>query len=265
VLTLIYSKSTNKTGRALANLLGLKACKYPNPTDVVVIRWGSSVGVCQDLAINTPQSISLASHSIRSLKALAGAGIPTPPIYYDIPKEPECYPILGRKIHHRAGVDIKWCNDQAQASAANRPYFTGYVPVDQEYRVHVFNGEPIRTFVKVQRFEDAHQRIRTSKFGWGYSIVRRGQPHDIWKIAVGAVEALGLTFGGVDIAKNRGTGQIVVFEVNTGPSLNTITQLLYADLFEKYLINLGVGYVPSGHNWTEEYNNRIESNRQEGD
>ena len=247
---LLYHRSCGMTGRRLARLLRLSSTRYFTDQPVF-IRWGNSCLVPNDQSINTATSIALASHGLNSLVALVGAEVPTLKVYTTPPENLSKYPILGRKIYHRAGTDIVWCNTPEEAQQSNRQFWTGYFPVHKELRVHVFRGTPLRVFRKVPRRNDADMRVRTSVRGWGYQRVghqhyTRGQ-----EIAVQAVESLGLTFGGVDLGWNEETKKYVVFEVNTAPSLNSISLLYYGREFERYLLDKGVNYEPTGYNWTE--------------
>jgi len=248
---LLYHKSCGKTGRKLARLLNLQSTKYFTD-QTVFIRWGNSLPVPSDYgSINSAPSISLAAHGLKSLVALAEAEVSAPKVYITPPEDLSEYPILGRKIHHRAGTDIVWCETPEDAYISESNFWTKFIPVHKELRVHVFGGMPIRILRKVPRRNDADMRVRTSLRGWGYQRVgnqyyQRGQ-----EVAVRAVDALGLTFGGVDLGWNEETKKYVVFEVNTAPSLNSISLLYYGKEFENYLLEDEPDYEPTGYNWSE--------------
>jgi len=249
-MMLLYHRSTGKTGRALARLLNLRWGR--SPSEKVVIRWGSSTPAVQDVAINSATSIELAANSLRSLQTLMGGGISTLELYLTPPDDPELYPILGRRWYHHAGLDIVWCNTQEEARCANRRYFTRYLKCDKEFRVHVFDKKVLRMFKKVPRVGGASETIKTSLRGWGYYRTALDKHIGAQELAVAATSTLGLVFGGVDIGWSRDQDKYVVFEVNTGPALNTVSQLYYAREFERYLLELEVGYVSQGLHWTKE-------------
>lgn len=238
MLTLMYHRSTSITGRALARMLGLQPRRRYHSGDIVVVRWGSSTHADMEYAINSAESIRTAANSIRSLIAMHTAEVPTLEFYREIPLDESVYPILGRRLYHRAGLDIVWCNTPTEAELSDRYYFTRYTQIDIEFRVHVFGDEVIRIFKKVPRTTDAHNMIRTSKLGWGYKRVSLSNYPLGQTIAVNAVKSLGLIFGGVDIGWSRDKREYVVFEVNTGPSLNTVSLRYYAERFAVYLAQL---------------------------
>lgn len=238
MLTLMYHRSTSITGRLLARMLGLQPRRRYHSGDVVVVRWGCSAHADMEYAINSAEAIRTAANSIRSLMEMHTAEVPTLDFYRDIPLDESVYPILGRKLYHRAGSDIVWCNTPAEAELSNRHYFTRYTPIDIEFRVHVFGDGVIRIFKKVPRTTDAHNIIRTSERGWGYQRVSLSNYQVGQEIAIKAVRSLGLVFGGVDIGWNRDRRKYVVFEVNTGPSLNTVSLRYYAERLAVYLAQL---------------------------
>jgi glutathione synthase/RimK-type ligase-like ATP-grasp enzyme len=166
-------------------------------------------------------------------------GIPVAEVYHTPPQDESLYPLVGRgRINHKAGADIKIVEAPAEARESGCKYFLSFFEADRELRVHVVNGEAVKGFRKVPREDDAHKKIRTSKFGWGYKRVNLEKYYPkCAETAVKAVEALGLIYGGVDIARNR-QGEVLVFEVNTGPALNIKTVTYYTDLFAKHLQGL---------------------------
>lgn len=239
---ILYHRSTALTGRRLARLLGLK--HGSTPKGLISVRWGSSVSHTPDISPNTQESIRLASNGRKSLLHLRDSGLLVPKVYTTPPDND--YPILGRRINHRAGKDIIWCKTKEEATKANSSYFTGYMSVVSEFRVHVFGGKPLRMFRKVG---GENELIRTSTFGWEYRRSDMSKHPKACEVAVNAVGALGLCFGGVDLG--WGKDGYVVFEVNTGPALNTISLLYYAQKLEAYLLKQEVGYVSVGLCWTE--------------
>ena len=184
--------------------------------------------------------------------------MPTPEVFLYPPEDEGVYPILARLVNHRGGMDIRWCNNYDEAVANELRFFTRYTPVHREYRVHVFDGMVLRTFRKVAKEDGADDKIRTSYRGWGYKRVRRSNVNERGiEVSLSAVSSLGLNFGAVDLGVNDETGNVVVFEVNTGPSLNSVSLLYYAQEFERYLLQLeGVTYEPTGVCWSDEIDRR---------
>ena len=256
---ILYHRSTGRTARMLSEVLHLDRAKAVDPYTPVVIRWGSSTPAVLDFAINTRQSIALTSHGLNSLQVMEEAGVPVPTVWTRPPTVEELYPILARTINHRGGMDILWCENHAEAVGTGRGFFTRYTKVDHEFRVHVFGGEVLRVFRKVKRESDADNLIRTSYRGWGYSRVTESSIGESGvSVSLNAISALGLAFGAVDLGYNSETGKFVVFEANTGPSLNSVSLLYYAREFENYLLGLeGVGYESTGVCWAEEIGKKV--------
>jgi len=232
---LLYSKGVGLTARRLATELGLEPTK--TPSDDVVIRWGNS-NPGNDCSINPQQAIALAANGYHSLIRLRECDVNTLTLYRSPPIDD--YPIYGRRFNHRAGSDIIICENLEMALKSRRSYFTKYYKTHLEFRVHVFNGKVLKMFRKHNGGDELDDMIRTSKFGWQYSRVSLDNYLGGQQLAIAATDALGLTFGGADIGYNRDTGQYVVFEVNTAPSLNTPTLELYLIEFRKYLNERGI-------------------------
>lgn len=110
-----------------------------------------------------------------------------------------------------------------------------------EFRVHVFQGRPILTQVKLRR-EGAQELaaynslVRNVASGWVYGVnnvpeIGRGESEQAAIRAMGVVD---LDFGAVDIVYKHDTRQAFVLEINTAPGLADDGSALkaYADAFK---------------------------------
>lgn len=140
---------------------------------------------------------------------------------------------------------------------------------NHEYRIHVFNGEVTDMVEKRKMSTDrkadfARRGIRVENddnggvirnLKKGYSFCREDLviSEEIQQIAINAITALGLDFGGVDMAYNDETGEAKVLEINTacGQKKATSTHARYVAAISKYL------GVPFSIN---EYNRRYNCN-----
>lgn len=106
----------------------------------------------------------------------------------------------------------------------------------EEYRVHSFNGRSIRAGMKVPRegVTTPHAWIRSWDGGWkiSYDGVSAKQKHR--DLAHAAVNALGLTFGAVDIGV-KADGSLLVLEVNRAPGLEGGTVDRYATAIQQFV------------------------------
>lgn len=128
---------------------------------------------------------------------------------------------VGRENSHMGGSDLL-------VPTTNPEYFSRKENFTQEFRVHSFNGRSLRAGVKVPRNGmTPHPWIRSWDGGWRINydgVTARQAQRDI---AHAAVEALGLTFGAVDIGQ-RADNSLVVLEVNRAPGLEGGTISAYA-------------------------------------
>ena len=222
---LLANKSGIRSGRKLAEGLGLVCRKTPKAGDTIVIRWGSSVNIAWplDKCINNPIAIRLAAHGINSLKVMRDADINSLEV---LNASDLVYPVIGRnKINHRAGTDATFI--ASEDLFVKCLYYTKYVPLRTEFRAHVIGTEVVKLLRKVKREEDADDKIRTSVRGWGFFRVdHKNNYKKVQAEAVRALNALGLFFGGVDCGYDT-NGKSVIIEVNTAPALNSDTLQVY--------------------------------------
>lgn len=206
-----------------------------------VVRWGSRAWLPADWGVervlNTADAIERASNKLESLHLLREAGIPVPDFDTDPASlvERTGYPILGRRTQHARGTDVVLCLQRRDYVRRPRDYYVSYVPTNREYRLHVAGGEVIRVQGKyLDVAEDYIPWIRNYTSGHRFRAPRRRLHNARLESAVGAVEALGLDFGAVDliVADN---GSHYVLEVNTSPSCSPITGAAYVNAFHRML------------------------------
>lgn len=167
----------------------------PRPTDVIL--WGQGGG-----------------NKLHELIRLAEAGLPVPP--HKLSPSPGW---LRRNFHHIGGNDLR--------QGTGHDFYVERLDIVEEFRFHIFDGLSIRRQVKVPRNDHPHEWIRSWASGW--KLMPGGNPpRGSREAAVRAVEALGYTFGAVDVGRLRGGG-FVVLEVNTAPGIEGSTVTKYAE------------------------------------
>lgn len=244
---LAYTKGTRPTGRIMADLLGTeKGIKSPIGSLDVLIRWGSRRPMpgCA-IEVNTPLAMARASDKVEALRLMKGAGVPTIMWNEDFDYLANNYQgiILGRKRSGMKGKDIvvydpyQMHGDKyPQRPTQRHEWYSLYQPSQRELRIHVVDGKIIRVQGKYLDFpEKAVENPFVCNYAHGY---RFRQPklelHRSRKdTAINAVNALGLTFGAVDMLI-YGERQHVL-EVNTAPACSPLTARCYAGAIGLYV------------------------------
>lgn len=116
------------------------------------------------------------------------------------------------------------------------PLYTKYEKGCKEYRVHVVSGQVIDFQQKKKRKGvEVDKLIRNHDNGWVFARSDVVLPEGVGDTCVKAIEALGLTFGGVDVLHRPKTGEIYVLEINTAPGLEGTTLQRYVEAFKLML------------------------------
>lgn len=131
------------------------------------------------------------------------------------------FPLLARRTYGYGGTDIVPVFQQEEIPwriAAGWEWFSEYVPVGTEYRVWVFRRTVLGCYEKVMRRPEEFQYIgRNFRNGFEFES-KHSCSEGLGSLACGAVEAIGLDFGAVDVLEGM-DGQQYVLEVNTAPGV----------------------------------------------
>lgn len=248
----LYRVSTSPTGRVLAKTLGLRyghlgdgqpprrfTRRFERAKEAnCLIRWGATDPVVRRLGgteLNTLEAIGRASNKLTTLRLLQEAGVPVPRFTTNADEAAAWNTVvLARKAYGSKGRDIRIFQPGERPHGGN--FYTAYVPNEREYRLHVFGGEVIRVQGKYLDFPDQHTNQYVKNYGQGFRFraPARRLNTDRTSAAVGAVTALGLDFGAVDllVADRR---HCYILEVNTAPSCSPLTGEVYARAFARHL------------------------------
>lgn len=135
-------------------------------------------------------------------------------------------PWLARRVQHTRGKDIRVCRTQDSvraAIAANKhDFFSIYIPTKTEYRAWVWRKRVLSVQEKVFKGPGEFKGfIRNHRFGFHFQKREelREDPR-IVKPAVGAVKALEMDFGAVDLLEGK-DGKMYVLEVNSMPAIDS--------------------------------------------
>ena len=213
--------------------------------DDKVVFWGTRVPLKANSAIvyNHPENLNNASNKGLARALFHEAGIPIPMLINYEEANDANYPLILRRNHHRGGMFFFVVNNKEELDAAISKHIKGddfYIseiyPKTAEYRVHCASGKAL--LVKQKPTPDNPKEI-----AWNFhinekpwkTIDRKDYDPDMIKIALDAVEQLGLDFGAVDIMSKpsaKGFPPHVVIEVNTAPSYTPYLISKYGAYFD---------------------------------
>lgn len=232
----LYHRRSRPTGEVLARALNMDHGEFMPGRSIrpALIRWGSRApGFHGEQTLNGVSAIELASNKLESLAILRDRGIPVP----EWDSDPQSlvdrvgFPILGRRIQHARATDVVLCLQRRDWRRRPRDYYVQYIPTNREYRLHVAGGEVIRIQGKyLDVSEDYLPWIRNYSTGHRFRAPSRRLHSARLDSAVGAVSALGLDFGAVDLIV-ADDGSHYVLEVNTSPSCSPLTGAAYVRAF----------------------------------
>jgi hypothetical protein len=239
----IYPYGPSRGALALARTLGgklikRKNSKYRNRRSDVVINWGASQNVPTAAnLVNHAEAVRKATSKLATFRELQGCKIPTLEFTRDqavAQQWNEKSRVFGRDLDRgSAGRGITVYESGGQVG--RHLFYTKYIRKSREFRLHVYKGRVVRVLEKLRRngHDDnagGNKYIRSHLNGWVFASGHFGErPYnpDIERVAIEAVRALGLDFGGVDIGWSDRVGAFV-FEVNTAPGLEGETTTMYA-------------------------------------
>lgn len=232
-------KPGSKSAKALAEALGGKVIYYghkfkPRPDDVV-INWGNSEPApwWEGQYINHPGRIPWATNKLDAFSLLDEGGVRT--VEWTDNHEVAlnwvqtgALVVCRTKLNSHSGKGIVLSGTPEELTPS--PLYTKYQKKKSEYRVHVFKSSVIDIQQKRKKKDhngEYNPKIRSRHYGWIFARNDVVELPDIRDIAIGAVKALGLDFGAVDIL--HGTdNRLLVLEVNTAPGLEGTTVQSYA-------------------------------------
>lgn len=248
-------KQGSRSARALADAVGGRVLKtdgtsrYRYRSRDLIVNWGSTqdigiiphgfMGVQVAEYLNDPEDVRKAADKLEAFRLMQEAGVSVPSFWTrreDIPNN--AYPIVCRTIlngHSGAGIVIADTPEQL----VNAPLYVQYVKKQNEYRIHVFNGNVIAVQRKARSREVADENVnwRVRNQHNGFVFVRDGvnPPDDALVQARAAIVSLGLDFGAIDIVFNQHLNRAFTLEVNTAPGLEGTTVEDYALAIRRHL------------------------------
>lgn len=207
-----------------------------SPRTDVVINWGShNVPAFRGTVINSGNAVRTATSKRASYQAFAAADVPTCGWTNDRAQAVRwgaTQRVIGRDADHGSGGAGTVVYEAGTPIGEHR-FYVRYFRKQREFRVHVYKGVIVRVLEKLKKrnFEGRDQYIRSHLRGWVFGsnhLATNPAPNMVSDLAVRAVAALGLDFGGVDVGYNTHRDAAIVFEVNTAPGLEGTSATLFA-------------------------------------
>lgn len=223
---ILYCDNSSVTGRELKRQLNINGgTNGPEQKPQRIIRWGNRAEVRFQAAVaggvlNKKNALNDASNKGRCLELLTNAGISTPPAATAFNGDL----LVGRTETHIGGSGFYLITSQRDFELAGRlgcTHFMSYIPCQREYRVHVFKGTILGAAEKLMATDGTctSLHIRNSGSGWKFRYNNIDRiPREVERIAVEAVNSVGLDFGAVDVLKSI-NNNLYVLEINTAPGL----------------------------------------------
>lgn len=247
---ILTRRNLNPSARLLARELGLQKSYEPRRY-APVIRWGNSDGEYnQDTLLNMPEIIHICGNKLLFSNTMRNLGIPHVEI---LRGHPERFPVV---IRHSLsgmrgqGIEIFNYEDILQGRSWDETYWSYWRDFSFELGVHIFNGEPVRTFKKVYRLEEVDEDseedyvenepefpIRNSEKGYGFRLVNIEKYPKLNPLLKLFCDKFGLKFGRLDIGWNHTEKKYEIIEANSAPGLaeNDNTARIYIEGFKRLL------------------------------
>jgi len=246
---LVPYKNASQTARALSRALGIRRVRQElistiRPNDFV-INWGNS-RVSFNNGLNHGHAVRDAGNKLATFKVLQSKGVSIP-LFTTVKNDAIKWLEEGKKVvartlltaHSGRGAEIV---TEAQ-TLPEAPLYVQYKRKKQEFRVHVFTGKVVDIQEKRRRHGAQDQAnydpyIRSHNKGWVFC--RTGLEETPFRsrladVAIQAVDALGLDFGGADIIYNGHEDKFYVLEINTAPGLEGTTFEIYVNALKEYV------------------------------
>jgi hypothetical protein len=238
---LLYNKRSCVTGKQIfdemkGRLKGLSfrriMNKEPAKKPSLIVRWGSSSFNFNCEEINSKEAVNNASNKLEMMKILSKTeGVEIPEISFDSSNYKHLLDTDGLAYFRNANDQIRY----RSSWVAGDKYCVKTLDKAHEYRVHIFKNSTVGIYEKIPEsanvkiFKNDNCTFRRIDMSLESS---RKALNGVRPMAKIAVEALGLTFGGVDVVLSS-NGSVRILEVNSSPALNSLNIGRFCDLLEE--------------------------------
>lgn len=232
----------------------------------LIVRWGCTARVTSTTTngfLNSTESIHNVNDKkgFRLLLQQQNQNL-VPNTVTELPSSEITSSMVVRPDRHAQGRNLWVVNNLEELARVTEPlenwYASTLVEKAAEYRVYVVSGRVATVAEKTPA--DPSQVAWNVAQGGRFDVLRRGAwPLDVCRVAIEAFRHSGLDFGGVDIMVEKDTGIPYVLEINSAPSLPSLSdgsvsyrQTCMAKCFY-YIYRNGKDWIePAGYsNWRD--------------
>jgi hypothetical protein len=222
--------SARLLGKSLEEICGekIKVLKDVDsiPNNEIILRYGNLLGNF-DKEINSKEFISISGDKFKTAEVLKNV-VYTMEFHKGYPEE---YPVVIRtKMNSFGGKGIFIVENETEFESFQENYWTPWLNLRREYRVHVANGEILRIFKKIpeEGVDEIKYPIRNNDNGYHFSLRTN---FSMYKVLFSFVEnickAVQFDFCAMDIGFTE-EKRYVLIELNSAPGLNEETAAVYA-------------------------------------
>lgn len=213
--------------------------KYP------LVRYGNSNIILwekgEETKLNSPKIIRLTSNKKRFSDILLDVGIDAPKFELLVDEKlPDDFPVVVREtLTSCGGRGIHIIEKQGELeSLLNKGfYWTPYIFMDFELRVHILGGTIVKVFKKIREdgLEEERYPIRNNERGYHFSSRKVENCPKLVDVITQINDALPekTYFMALDVGWNPDSKKYFILEGNSAPGLNENTACLYADYIYK--------------------------------
>lgn len=200
----------------------------------IIVNWGNyGLPAFGGPVLNSSAAVEIATSKMRTFDVLQAANVHIPEYTRDrATAQAWCrrHRVLGRDADRGsegAGITVY----EAGSEVGQHRFYVKYIPKAREFRVHVFGGQVIDVQEKLKKSGGKLAYVRNTANGYVFTrggLTDNPPPPGVRELAISAVTALGLHFGGVDVGSHATLGAYV-YEVNTAPGIEGTTVLKYKE------------------------------------
>jgi hypothetical protein len=216
-----------KTNKYLTVLSGEPILKEPP-----LIRYGSSwqsFGI-DDTFYNHPERIKVMGNKLLFSTSMGMSGIYSPIFYRELDRM--TFPcVIRQTLIAHGGIGIVFCKDENDFKEHwnNNCWWTPFIKMDFELRVHILGGEIKRIFKKIKENEEEFP-IRNMENGYHFSLRNIENYKKLDILVKRLTEVFGVeAFYSLDVGWDSEKKEYFVIEANSCSGLNSHTVEIYAD------------------------------------